>query len=446
MVAKWARPREDAVLMSPFEARRKALLDRLDRGVALFASAPSTIRNNDVEHEYRQDSDFYYLTGLDEPDCYLILTTAHPEHRSVVFVRPRNPEREQWEGPRVGVDEAPRRYGVDVAFPIDKLSEKLPDYLQNADRLIARLGVSRPFDDRIFRALAQTRARWKSGISWPTEIIDPLAVLHEMRLRKDPHELGLMRQAARITGEGHRRAMAECRPGMFEYELEAAVSHAYRSRGSARHAYPPIVASGPNATVLHYVRNDRRINDGDLVLIDSACEVDGYASDITRTFPANGTFSPEQRAIYEIVLAGQQAAIGACGPGSDLEQIHKKALEVIVDGLLGLKLLSGTRDEVLAEQSHKRFFPHRSSHWLGMDVHDVGRYFVRGQPRLLEPGMVFTLEPGIYVPPSGDQAPAAFRGIGVRIEDDILITQDGCEVLTADVPKTVSDVEAACRG
>lgn len=411
----------------------------------MFASAPSTIRNNDVEHEYRQDSDFYYLTGLDEPDSFLVLTTAHPEHRSVLFVRPRNPEREQWEGARVGVDEAPRRYGVDVAFPIDKLAEKLPEYLQNADRIVARLGSSRTFDERIFRALAQTRARWKTGLSWPTEIHDPVTILHEMRLRKDAHEIDIMRGAARITAEGHRRAMKECNPGMFEYELEAALTHTYRSRGAARYAYPAIVASGPLTSVLHYTRNDRCIQDGDLVLIDAGCELKGYASDVTRTFPANGVFTAEQRAIYEIVLAAQQAAIDACGPGTDLEQIHRKALEVMIDGLIELRLLHGTRDEVLADQSYKRFCPHRSSHWLGMDVHDVGRYFLRGQARPLEPGMVFTVEPGIYIPASGDQAPANFRGIGVRIEDDILITPEGCEVLTADAPKSVCDVEAACR-
>lgn len=432
--------------MNPFELRRKALLGRLERGVAVFAAAPSTIRNNDVEHEYRQDSDFYYLTGLDEPDCFLVLSTCHPEHRSVLFVRPRNPDREQWDGPRVGVDEAPRRYGVDVAYPIDKLAQKLPDYMQNAERLVARVGLNRSFDDRVFRALAQTRARWKTGIAWPTEIIDPIALLHEMRLCKDTFEIDVMRRAARITAEGHRRAMAECRPGMFEYELEAALSHTFRTRGAARHAYPPIVASGHNTTVLHYTRNDRRIADGDLVLIDAACELDGYAADITRTFPANASFTGEQRALYEVVLAAQRAAIDACGPGVDLEQLHKRALEVIVDGLIELKLLAGTRDEVIGEQSHKRFFPHRSSHWLGMDVHDVGRYFLRGQPRTLEPGMVFTLEPGIYIPPTGDQAPTRFQGIGVRIEDDVLVTPEGCEVLTADAPKSVSDVEALCRG
>ncbi len=431
--------------MNPFESRRKALLDQLEGAVAVFASAPSTIRNNDVEHPYRQDSDFYYLTGLDEPDSFLVLSAVHPEHRSVLFVRPRNPEREQWEGPRVGVDEASRRYGVDVAYPIDKLGDKLPEYLQNAERLVARVGFSRSFDDRLFRALAQTRAKWKTGISWPTAILDPIELLHEMRLHKDAYEIDIIRRASRISAEGHRRAMRECQPGMYEYEIEAALSHTYRVRGAARHAFEPIVASGPNATVLHYTRNDRRIEDGDLVLVDSACELQGYASDITRTFPANGSFSPEQRAIHELVLAGQQAAMQACGPGTDLEQIHRKALEVIVDGLIELKLLSGQRDDVIMEQRHKRFFPHRSSHWLGMDVHDVGRYFVRGQPRKLEPGMVFTLEPGIYIPPMGDQAPSHFQGIGVRIEDDILVTPEGYEVLTSDAPRTAAEVEAACR-
>lgn len=429
--------------MEPYESRRKTFLERLDCGVAVFTSAPTTLRNNDVEHEYRQDSDFFYLTGLDEPNCVLVLSTVHPEHRSALFVRPRDPEREQWDGPRVGVDEAPQRLGVDVAYPIDKFAEKLPDYFQNAERLVASVGRSRAFDDKLFKALQKTRGRWKTGVGWPTQIVDPLVILHEMRLRKDPTELQVMRRAAGITTEGHRRAMRECKPGMFEYELEAALSHTYRTRGAARHAFPPIVASGSNATVLHYTTNGRKIEDGDLVLIDSGCEYEGYAADVTRTFPANGRFTSEQRAIYEVVLAAQEAAIAECKPGANLDKVHEAATGVLVDGLLALKLLQGDRAELLKEHHYKRFCPHRTGHWLGMDVHDVGQYFLRRVPRVIEPGMVFTVEPGLYIPPKGDQAPRQFQGIGVRIEDNVLITETGCEVLTADAPKAIEEIEAA---
>ena len=430
--------------MEPYESRRKHLLQRLHRGVAVFPSAPVTIRNNDVEHDYRQDSDFYYLTGLEEPDAALVLSTVHPELRSVVFVRPRNPEREHWEGPRLGVDEAAGRLGVDAAYSIDELSGRLPDFLQNAQRLVAPLGTNRTFDELVLRSIAATRARWKAGVSWPTEIIDPVAMVHEMRLYKDEHELAIMRRAAAVTVEAHRQAMQYTRPGQLEYEIEANLSHTYRMHGSARHAFQPIVASGANATVPHYVRNNRRVQENDLALIDSGCELDGYASDLTRTFPASGKFTPEQRRLYDIVAQALREATAMARPGTTLEALHRRVCEVLTDGLLELGLLTGSRDEILETHSYKRFYPHRTSHWLGMDVHDVGRYFIDGKPRKLEPGMVFTIEPGLYIPTGGDQAPKPYQGIGIRLEDNVVITEDGAEVLSAALPREADDVEAIC--
>ncbi len=435
--------------MDPFASRRRALLERLvrERAVAFFRSAPELLRNADTEHDYRQDSDLYYLTGLDEPDSALILSGIHPEHRSVLFVRPRDPEREIWVGARVGVDDAPKRFGVDVAYSVAELGVKLPDHLQNARRLIARLGREPSQDRELLGALETARGRSRTGNTWPTEIVDPVAVVHEMRLIKDDVEIETTRSAARISAEGHLRAMREAAPGKREFELEAALSFVFRSRGAARHAFQPIVASGPNATVLHYVRNDRTILDGDLVLIDAGCELDYYAADISRTFPANGRFSPAQRRIYEIVLAAQLAAIEATRPGTTVDAIHQRVCEVIADGLLDCGLLTGDRAEILGKQLYKRFFPHRTSHWLGMDVHDVGRYYVEPHVnRPLAPGMILTIEPGLYIPTTGDLAREEFRGIGVRIEDDVLVTPAGNEVLTGGVPKSIDDVEAACRG
>lgn len=414
----------------------------------MFRSAPELLRNNDTEHDYRQDSDLYYLTGLDEPQSVLVLSGVHPDHRSILFVRPRNPDREIWDGARVGVDEAPQRFGVDIAWSIEELGAKLPDFLQNAQRLIVRLGSQPAHDNAIFRALEEVRGRARrQGYVWPTELIDPTVVIDEMRMIKEPCEVELLRQASRITCEGHLRAMKACKPGMHEYELEAILSHAYRSRGAARHSFLPIVGSGPNATTLHYVHNNRVIQDGDLVLVDSGAEYELYAADVTRTFPANGKFTPAQRRIYEIVLAAQQATIAATRPGVTIDELHKKTCEVLIDGLVDCGLLAGDRAEILETGSYKRFYPHRTSHWLGMDVHDVGRYYLKpGEQRALGAGMCFTIEPGLYIPVTGDLAREEYRGIGVRIEDDVLVTDSGFEVLTSDVPKSVAEVEAACSG
>jgi len=402
------------------------------------------IRNNDVEHEYRQDSDFFYLTGFDEPDSVLVLASAHPEHHMVLFVRPRDPEREVWDGARAGVEGAVRDFGADAAFPMNELATRLPDYLQNHDRLMFRFGKERPFDDKVIAALDATRARARRGASWPTDVVDPAALLHEMRLYKSQDELDAMRKVAAITRDAHLGAMHLAKPGRYEYEVDALLREVFRKNGSERPAYPPIVGAGVNATVLHYRSNSKRIEEGDLLLVDAGCEYGYYASDVTRTWPVSGKFTQPQREIYELVLASQLAAIDAARPGATLEDVHRRALEVIVDGLIALGLLSGDRQKNIEEHLYRPFFMHRTSHWLGMDVHDVGAYFRSQKPRPLEAGMVITVEPGIYISPTNAAAPESYRGIGVRIEDDILITPGGHVNLTGDIPKTVSELESAC--
>lgn len=428
-----------------FGLRRTAFFDAMaaaaPSSVAVLPAAPVFPRNNDVEHEYRQDSDFFYLTGFDEPESVLVLDAA--DRKSTLFVRPRDRDREVWDGPRAGVDGA-KAFGADEAFVIAELDDKLPNLLQNKKRVYYRLGISRRFDDRLLGAMDRVRARQRLGVTAPTEIVDPGAVLHEMRLRKSPVEIETMRTAARITREAHELAMRRTRPGMHEYEVEALLLDTFRRHGSERPAYGSIVGSGPNACVLHYRKNDRRIDTGELLLIDAGCEYGYYASDVTRTFPVGRTFSREQQAIYELVLQAQEEGIAAARPGATLDEIHRLDVRIITKGLVGLGLLSGEVDKLVETEAYKRFFMHRTSHWLGMDVHDVGAYFEAGKPRRLEPGMVLTVEPGIYIAPDDDTVPPDWRGIGVRIEDDVLVTTTAPEVLSAGIPKTVDEVRRAC--
>jgi Xaa-Pro aminopeptidase len=425
-----------------YAERRRALLDGGGAEVMVFPSAPTSIRNNDVEHPYRQDSDFLYLTGFDEPESVLVLTSAHPEHRAVLFVRPRNPERETWDGRRAGTEGAMAQTGVDAAFPIEELDERLPDYLAGATRLHYRLGRDRSFDDRVLSARDKVRRRARLGVTAPHEIVDPAATVHEMRMAKTEPELSAMRRAIAVTAEAHRRAMALAAPGRYEYEVDAELLRTFRAHGSPRFAYESIVGSGPNATVLHYRDNDRRMEDGDLLLIDAGCELDHYASDVTRTFPVNGRFTGEQRAVYEIVLEAQVKACEAVRPGVTLEDVHHAALNVLVDGLIELGVIEGDRDRAIASGDYKPYYMHRTSHWIGMDVHDVGAYFRDGHPRRLEPGFVLTVEPGLYFADRPD-VDARLRGMGIRIEDDVLVTPDGRDVLSADIPKAIADLEAA---
>ncbi|MBM4359394.1 MAG: aminopeptidase P N-terminal domain-containing protein [Deltaproteobacteria bacterium] len=427
-----------------FADRRGRLLEAI-RGVAIVASAPVTIRNNDVEHEYRQDSDMQYLTGFEEPDSVLVLSRVHPEHRAVLFLRERDKEREQWDGFRLGVEGAVEKLGVDAAFPIGELRKRLPEYLTGAPELVYELGKRPDLDAIVLAAINQVRARGRAVKPWPRSLVHPDGPLHELRLIKSEAELDRMRRAAAISAEAHHEAMRRAGPGRDEYEIDALLRHVFRSGGAAREAYPPIVGSGVNATVLHYRENRRRMEDGDLLLLDAGCEYEHYAADITRTFPVNGRFSPAQRAVYQAVLDAQLAAIEETKPGSTIERVHQVALHTLIVGMLRIGLLSGTVDSVLADESYKRFYMHRTSHWLGMDVHDVGAYFVGGEPRAFVPGVVLTIEPGIYVSAHDDEVAPEFRGLGVRIEDDVLVTASGHEVMTAAAPKTIDEIERACQ-
>jgi len=428
-----------------FARRRAAFFDAMatasPSAVAVLPAAPVFVRNNDVDHEYRQDSDFFYLTGFDEPESVLVLDAE--ERKSTLFVRPRDREREVWDGPRAGVDGA-KELGADASFVVSELDEKLPNLLQNRRRVYYHLGATRRFDDRVLGAIDRVRGRQRLGVTAPTEIVDPGAILHEMRLRKAPGEIETMRTAARITREAHELAMNRTRPGMHEYEVEALLLDTFRRHGSERPAYGSIVGSGPNACVLHYRKNDRRIDPGELLLIDAGCEYGYYASDVTRTFPVGRAFSREQQAIYELVLEAQLQGIAATRPGATLDEIHKLSVDIITRGLVRFGLLSGEVQTLIDSEAYKRFFMHRTSHWLGMDVHDVGAYFESGKPRRLEPGMVLTVEPGIYIAPDDPTVPAEWRGIGVRIEDDVLVTTSAPEVLTDGIPKTVDEVLRAC--
>jgi Xaa-Pro aminopeptidase len=382
------------------------------------------------------------LTGYDEPNSVLVLTAR--DRKATFFVRPRDPEREVWDGPRAGVDGVKAQFGADDAFVVTELASELPKLLANTRRVYYRLGRDRAFDDKVFEAIDRTRARARSGVSWPTEIYDPAEIVHEMRMFKSGEDLQAMRVAAKITEEAHLRAMAQSKPGMHEYEVEAMLLETFRRRGSERPAYGSIVGSGANATVLHYRSNNRKMEDNELLLIDAGCELDYFASDVTRTFPISGTFTKEQRAIYELVLEAQEMGIARTVKGNTLDAIHKETVEVITRGLVKLGILTGDVEKLIEQEAYKPFFMHRTSHWLGMDVHDVGAYYVGGKARPLAPGMVLTVEPGIYIAKDNEKVAPQWRGIGVRIEDDVLVTDGAPENLTAAIPKSVADVERAC--
>jgi Xaa-Pro aminopeptidase len=428
---------------SSFIRRRRRLLTELGGGVLVAFSATPSLRNNDVSYEFRQDSDFYYLTGFDEPDAALVLVGGEAA-RSVLFVRPKDPEREVWDGERLGVDGA-AALGVDEARPSDELAELLPRLLMGHATVFARFEHEGLVEPRLSSALHAARREGRRGATYPTSVVDSATLVHEMRRRKEASELSLMERAIDITGKAHVAAMARAAPGVYEYEIEAVLRAVFRANGSERVAYEPIVGSGYNATVLHYVKNHRQMLDGELLLIDAGCELGYYAADITRTFPVNGRFSPAQREVYEVVLAAQKAAIAAAGPGATLDHVHDAAAGCICEGLVALGVLDGSAREVEAEGRYKPFFMHKTSHYLGMDVHDVGRYFEAGRPRPLEPGVVITVEPGLYFARDAASVPERYRGIGVRIEDDVLIEPAGARVLSSLVPKELDEVERACR-
>lgn len=407
----------------------------------LLPSAPTYIRNNDVEHEYRADSDLYYLSGFAEPGALMALYSEHDSHRFVLFVRPRDPAREIWDGPRAGVEGALADYGADHAADVATLGETLYELLMDRQRIYYAIGRDRAMDEVVLRALHEARRRARRGRTAPTEMVEPSTLVHELRWKKSDDEIAHMERGAAITAEGFVRAMEVAKPGAFEFEVEAALRGTFRRRGAERCAYEPIVASGPNACVLHHIRNDREMRDGDLLLIDAGAEVGGYACDVTRTFPVNGAFSEGQRALYDAVLSAQREAIASVRPGASLVSVHQVAVRALTASMIALGLLEGSLEERLADESYKRYYMHGTSHWLGMDVHDVGMDWLDGEPRKFEPGCVLTVEPGIYVPVSDDRAPAALRGIGIRIEDDVLVTRDGARVLTAAIEKDPDALE-----
>jgi Xaa-Pro aminopeptidase len=432
-----------AEALSIYAARRARLTSLMGEGVAVLATAAERLRNRDSHYPYRYDSYFYYLTGFTEPEAVLVLLGGKTP-RSILFCRPRDPEREIWDGFRYGPEVARERFGFDEAQPVAALDEALPNLIENQPALHFPLGADPEWDARAMRWLNAVRARSRAGVVAPQRVQDLRALLDDMRLLKDAHELALMRRAGRIAAAAHRRAMQSARPGRNEYEIEAELLYEFRRNGAQFPAYSPIVAGGANACVLHYVANDAALREGDLLLIDAGCELDGYASDITRTFPVGGRFSGPQRAVYELVLEAQRAAIVAVRPGAAWNEPHDAAVRVLAQGMLDLKLLTGTLAEVLEKETYKRFYMHRTGHWLGLDVHDAGEYRAAGQWRPLAPGMALTVEPGLYIRPAAD-VPAELANIGVRIEDDVVVMAQGCEVITAEAPKSVADIEALMR-
>lgn len=422
--------------------RRDEFMRRLAGGIAVFPAAPTAIRNSDVEHEYRQDTDFYYLTGFEEPNAVAVLAPDHPEHRFVLFVQPKDREREVWTGWRAGEEGARRDYGADAAFTIDKLDQELPKLAEKADRIYYRFGSDPTFDERLvgfMRGFQRQRQREGTG---PSSVIDPAEILHEMRLIKSPDELQTLRRAIDISCDGHLAAMAAIKPGAYEYEIEAILRYVFRKSGSPRSGYAAIVASGHNATVLHYTINDRRIENDELVLIDAGAEFGYYTGDVTRTMPAGGKFTEDQAILYQLVLDAQLEAISAIRPGATFLEPHQAAVRVLTEGLVRLGLLEGKVEKLIDENALKKFYMHRTSHWLGMDVHDAGPYKVADEWRRLEPGMVMTVEPGLYIADDDQNVASRYRGIGIRIEDDVLVTDDGNEVLSARVPKSVQEIES----
>jgi Xaa-Pro aminopeptidase len=428
-----------------YQRRRQQLMKLMAPGaIAVLPSSKLQIRNRDTEHLFRQSSDFYYLTGFEEPNAVLVLAPGREHGEVILFCEEREPGLEQWTGERMGPDRATQMLGVDDGFPIGDLPDILPGLLEGREKVYANFGEQPEFDRNILGWVKTIRGKQVHGAMPPGEFLVLSHLLHDLRLYKSAHELKLMRRAAEITTGAHIRAMRTARPGGTEAGLEAELIYEFMRNGARHPAYPCIVGAGRNACVMHYVRNDAPLKDGDLVLIDAGCEYQYYASDVTRTFPINGKFSPTQKAVYEVVLRAQLAAIATMKRGIGFNVPHDTAVRVMTEGLVDLGLLDGEVDELIANEGFKRFCVHKTSHWLGLDVHDVGDYRVDDAWRTLEPGMVLTIEPGIYIP-DDDSVPTKYRGIGIRIEDDVLVTRDGHEVLTAAAPKTIKEIEAVMR-
>lgn len=432
---------QPTISQQEYAQRRHKLMQQVGKNDLIVINASSLkTRNHDAEYIFRQDSDFHYLTGFDEPEAVLVLAPQREAGEFILFCRERDPQAEQWVGKRAGLEGAQAQYKADQSFAITELAEQLPVLMENRQTVHYRLGFETEFDQVIINSIKQTRTKARQGISVPISLHHIDDVLHEMRLVKSEAELAMMRHAATISEQAHTQAMQQCEVGQYEYEIEAIFQHHFRRHGM-REAYSSIVAGGENACILHYIENNQALKDGDLLLIDAGAEYDCYASDITRTFPVNGQFSAEQKALYEIVLEANKQAIAAVKAGVSWDEPHQVALAVLVDGLIELGLIQEDRETALKEQTYRRFYMHNTGHWLGLDVHDAGTYKVQGEWRKLEAGMVLTIEPALYIP-ADDDIDAKWHHIGIRIEDDVVVTDAGCEVITANVVKEVADIEA----
>jgi len=431
---------------SEFKRRRQQLMKMVGKGnIAIVSAASQQVRNRDVDYPFRQDSDFLYLTGFNEPDALLALVPGRKHGEYLLFCREKDPEQETWHGRRAGQQGAIEQFGADDSFPIDDVDDILPGLLEGRQKVFHFMGRYPEFDQQLMSWVNQIKANARSGAHGPYEYVSLDHLIHDMRLYKSRAEISLMKKAAKISIAAHKRAMQQCRPGKYEYAIAAEYNHEF-SLHNAQHAYPPIVGAGANGCILHYTENSDTLKDGDLLLIDAGCEVEGYASDITRTFPVNGRYSTAQQDIYEIVLQAQKAAIDKVNPGNHWNDPHDAAVRVITKGLIELKLIKGTLAKSIKEQAYRRFYMHRTGHWLGLDVHDVGDYKVGDQWRLLEPGMVLTVEPGIYIPANSKGVHRKWWNIGIRIEDDVLVTRAGHEVLTAGLPSGMQEIEALMAG
>lgn len=431
-----------------YRQRQQELMSKVGAGTAIFCSAPMATMHNDVEYTYRQDSSFYYLTGFNESEAVAVFAPHHSEHQYILFVQPKDPQKETWTGYRCGVEGAKEIYGADVAYPIAELDEKLPQYLINADRIYYHLGHDQNFNQRIISHWQRLMQGYQRQGRVPLALEDSRPLIFPMRLVKSLGEIAMMRQAAKISAMAHNRALEFAQPGIYEYQVQAEIEHIFRLEGAMGVAYPSIVASGSNACILHYIENNRMMQDNELLLIDAGCSYGYYNGDITRTFPVGGKFTPEQKALYEIVLEAQLKAIAEVQPGKPYHEFHDIAVCVIVEGLLDLGLLKGDLEEIIQQEKYKPFYMHRTGHWLGLDVHDVGVYKHNEETwQILQPGHIVTVEPGVYISPfiqpaeGQPEIPDNWKGIGIRIEDDVLLTNNGHEILTADVPKSVADME-----
>ncbi|MFM6324401.1 MAG: aminopeptidase P N-terminal domain-containing protein [Microcystis panniformis] len=432
-----------------FQHRRQQVMEKIGNGTAIFRSAPMAVMHNDVEYTYRQDSDFFYLTGFNEPEAVAVLAPHHPEHQFILFVQPKDPEKETWTGYLHGVEGAKEIFAADEAYSIEELEEKLPQYLEKADRIYYHLGRDKTFNTDVLKHWQKLIATFPRRGTGPTALEDTNFILHPLRLLKTENELDNIRKATAISAQAHNRAREFTKVGHYEYQIQAEIEHTFRLEGGMGPAYPSIVASGANACILHYINNNRQVQENELLLIDAGCAYNYYNGDITRTFPVNGKFTPEQKIIYEIVLEAQLKAIEVVKTGNPYNLFHDTAVRTIVEGLVDLGLLVGDIDEIIKEEKYKPFYMHRTGHWLGLDVHDAGGYKVNEETwQTLQPGHVLTVEPGIYISPDikpaegQPEVPEKWRGIGIRIEDDVLVTATGNEVLTATVPKKVEDIES----